>query len=114
MTIITSLIGRSFSFSKPLITQDIMQYTSKIALLAIALFGTSALAAPFAGEAEYDVEAREVDNNDLSAREFYDMYLEARADPTLDARDLEAMDFEAREYLDYLEAREAATVCLSG
>jgi hypothetical protein len=85
-----------------------MQYTSKIALLAVALFGTSALAAPFAGEAEYDVEAREVDN-DLSAREFYDMYLEARADPSLDARDLESMDFEAREYLDYLEAREAAT-----
>jgi len=86
-----------------------MQYTSKIALLAVALFGTSALAAPYAGEAGYDVEAREVEN-DLSAREFYEMYLEARANPSLDARDIESMDFEAREYLEYLEAREAATV----
>jgi len=86
-----------------------MQYTTKLAILAVALFGTSALAVPFAGEAEYDVEAREVDN-DLSAREFYDMYLEARADPSLDARDIESLDFEAREYLEYLEAREAATV----
>jgi len=85
-----------------------MQYTSKIALLAVALFGTSALAVPFAGDAEYEVEAREVDN-ELAAREFYDMYLEARADPSLDARDIESLDFEAREYLEYLEARQAAT-----
>ena len=84
-----------------------MQYTSKIALLAVALFGTSALALPFAHEAGFDVEAREVDN-DLSAREFYHMYLEARADSTLDARDLEALDLEARDYIDYLEARAAA------
>jgi len=85
-----------------------MQYTSKIALLAIALFGTSALAAPFADEAEFEVEAREVDD-DLSAREFYDAYVEARADLSLDARDLESLDLEAREYLEYLEEREAAT-----
>jgi len=85
-----------------------MQYTAKIALLAVALFGTSALAAPFAGDAEYDIEAREVDNNDLTAREFYDVYMEARSNPSLDARDLESLDFEAREYLDYLEARELA------
>jgi len=85
-----------------------MQYTSKIVLLAVALFGTSALAAPYAGETRFDVESREVDN-DISAREFYEMYLEARADPSLDARDLESLDFEAREYLEYLEAREAAT-----
>jgi hypothetical protein len=92
--------------------QDIMQYTSKLAILAVALFSTSALAAPYADlSGEFDVEAREADN-DLSAREFYDAYLEARADPELDARDLEAMDFEAREYLEYLEAREAASVCL--
>ena len=90
-----------------------MQYTSKIALLAVALFGTSALAAPYAGETGFDIEAREVDN-DLSAREFYELYLEVRADPSLDARDLESLDFEAREYLEYLEAREAATVCLTG
>lgn len=89
-----------------------MQYTAKIALLAVALFGTSALAVPFAADAEYDVEAREVDN-DLTAREFYESYLESRADPSLDARDLESLDLEAREYLEYLEAREAATVSLA-
>jgi hypothetical protein len=90
-----------------------MQYTSKFALLAVALFSASALALPSGPEAEYNLEAREIDN-DLSAREFYDIYLEARADPTLDARDLETLDFEARDYLDYLEAREAGTVSLSG
>jgi len=86
-----------------------MQYTSKIALLAVALFGTSVLAAPFADEAGYEVEAREVED-DLAAREFFEMYLEARADPSLDARDIESLDFEAREYFDYLEAREAASL----
>lgn len=91
--------------------QDIMQYTSKTALLAVALFGTSVLSLPFAGEAEY-VEAREVDN-DLSSREFYETHLEARADPSLDARDLKSLDFEARENLDYLKARDVATVCLT-
>ena len=90
-----------------------MQYTSKFALLAVALFSASALAIPFGIEAEYDLEAREIDN-DLSAREFYDMYLEARADPSLDARDLETLDFQARDYLDYLEAREVDAVCLTG
>jgi len=85
-----------------------MQYTPKIALLALALFGTSAIAAPFAGEAEYDIEAREVDD-DLAAREFYESYLEARADPSLDARDVESLDLEAREYLEYLEERAVAT-----
>ena len=39
----------------------------------------------------------------------YDAYMEARSDPSLDARDLESLDLEAREYLEYLEAREAAT-----
>jgi len=85
-----------------------MQYTSKLAILAVALFSTSVLAAPAPFDGDYEVEAREVDN-ELSAREFYDAYLEARADPDLDARDLDAMDLEAREYLEYLEAREAAT-----
>jgi len=84
-----------------------MQYTAKVALLAVALFGTSVLAVPFGSNAEYDLEAREVDN-DLSAREFFDMYLEARANPSLSARDVESMDLEAREYLEYLEARDAA------
>lgn len=79
---------------------------SKIALLTVAIFGTSALAIPFAAEAGYEVEAREVvDNNDLEAREFY---------PSLDARDIEEFDMEAREYLDDLEAREPASVSLIG
>ena len=63
-----------------------MRVTSKIALLTVVLFVASPLALPFALEAEYDVEAREVGNN-LFACEFHDMYLEARADPTLNARD---------------------------
>ena len=41
------------------------------------------------------------------------MYLEARADPSIDARSLDAMDLEAREYLEYLEARESAQVSLT-
>ena len=83
-----------------------MKYTAKVALLAVALFGTSALATPFAGEAEYEVEAREVDN-DLAVRELFD-------DASLDARDVESLDLDAREYLEYLEARASATVCSSG
>jgi len=82
-----------------------MQYTTKFAFLAAAV--ATALAAPLAPrDVDYDLEARQVES-DLSAREFYDMYLEARAD-VLDARSLEDMDLEAREYLEYLEAREAA------
>jgi len=84
-----------------------MQYTSKLAILAVALFSTSALAAPFASF-ESELEVREADN-ELSARELFDAYLEARENPSLDARDLEALDLEAREYLEYLEMREAAT-----
>jgi hypothetical protein len=93
-----------------------MQYTSKLALLAVALFGASALALPYGGS-KYDLDAREF-NDDLSAREFYDMYLEAREDLSLDARDLESLDLEAREYLNYLETRALASgdddVCLFG
>jgi hypothetical protein len=86
-----------------------MQYTSKLAILAVAFFSTSALAAPYASfDGESELEVREADN-DLSAREFFDAYLEAREDPSLDARDLEALDLEAREYLEYLEMRAAAT-----
>ena len=88
-----------------------MQFTFKITFLTVALFVASALALPFAPETEYNVEARGIDN-DLFAREFHDMYLEARADPTVNARDLEILEFEARDYLDYLEAR--MTVCLTG
>ena len=88
-----------------------MQYSSKLALLAVALFGTSVLAHPYAPEAEYDLEAREI-VNDLYAREFYDIYLGARADSALDARDVETMDLEARD-LDFLEARGDDTVCPS-
>jgi hypothetical protein len=84
-----------------------MRYTPKIALLAVALFGASALAAPVVDEAGFEVEAREVDN-ELYTREFEDMSLEVR--------DIES-DFEAREYFDEdIEAREpaSASVCLTG
>jgi len=91
-----------------------MQYTAKIALLAVALFGTSALAAPLAEEAGYEVEAREFEvDNDLAVREIYDMYLEAREDPSLDARDIEILDLEAREIFEYLDAREPASATSS-
>lgn len=89
-----------------------MQYTSKFALLAALVFGASALAVPLVPRSlDYEIEARELET-DLSAREFYHMYLEARANPSLDARDVYTMDLEAREYLEYLEAREAANVSL--
>ena len=85
-----------------------MQFTTKFAFLAAAVFCATTFATPLAPrDVGYEIEAREVDN-DLSAREFYDMHLEARADPELSAREIEAMDVEAREYLEYLEARDAA------
>lgn len=85
-----------------------MQFTTKFAFLAAAVLGAStSFAAPVA--LDFDIEAREVDS-ELTAREFYDMYLETRSDLDLDARSLEAMDLEAREYLEYLEARDAANV----
>ena len=62
-----------------------MQYTFKIPLLAVALIGASALAAL------YDIKARGVDI-DLAACELYDVYLEARSNPSLDARDLESLN----------------------
>jgi len=83
-----------------------MQYTSKLAILAAAFFSTSALAAPYASF-DSELKVREADN-ELSAREYFDAYLEARENPYLDARDLEALDLEAREYLEYLEMREVA------
>lgn len=82
-----------------------MQFTTKFAFLAAAV--TGALAVPLAPRnVEYEIDTREV--ADLSAREFYEMYLQTRADSALDARALGAMDLEAREYLEYLEARDAA------
>ena len=72
---------------------------SKIAFLTVAIFCASALAIPLAAEAGFEVEAREIDN-DLEARDYGDMYLEAR--------DVEALDLEAREDLEELEAREPA------
>jgi len=90
-----------------------MQYTSKFALLAALVFGASVLAAPLVPRSlDYELEAREADT-ELSAREFYHMYLEARANPSLEAREVYAMDLEAREYLEYLEAREAANAAPS-
>jgi len=82
-----------------------MKYSPKITLLAVALFGASALAAPFADEAGFEVEAREVDN-ELYTREFEDM--------SLDARDIESnFEIEAREFDEDLEAREPASASLS-
>jgi len=88
-----------------------MQYSTKFALLAAAVFGATAFAAPLAPRnVDYDLEAREVElDAGLTAREFYEMYLEARSNPELDARSVDAMDLEAREYLEYLEARDATT-----
>lgn len=83
-----------------------MQYTSKLAMLAVALFSSSVVAFPLAMDTE--LEVREADN-ELSAREVFDAYLEARADPSLNARDLNALELDTRAYLEYLEAREAAT-----
>jgi hypothetical protein len=79
-----------------------MQYTSKFVFLAAIAFSTSALAATF-------VPRDVVVESDLTAREFYNMYLEARAHPSIDARSLDAMDMEAREYLEYLEGRESTS-----
>jgi len=84
----------------------IMQYTSKLAMLAVALFSSSVVAFPLPMDA--DLEVREADN-ELSAREVFDAYLEARDDPTLNARDLKSLELDTRAYLEYLEAREAAT-----
>jgi hypothetical protein len=83
-----------------------MQYKSKLALLAVALFSSSVVAFPVPMDTE--LEVREADN-ELSAREVFDAYLDARDDPTLNARDLKTLELDARAYLEYLEAREAAT-----
>lgn len=73
-----------------------MQYTSKLAILAVALFGSSVLALPVAVDTQLKV--REA-INELSAREVFDAYLEARADPSINARDLEYLELEVREHL---------------
>jgi len=78
-----------------------MQLTTKFAVLA-AVFGATAFAVPLA--TDYDLEAREGDS-DLSAREYSDMYLEARTVP-------DALDLESREYLEDLEARASTSVSL--
>lgn len=83
-----------------------MQYTSKLAILAVALFSSSVVALPFAVDTQLKVREAV---NELSAREVFDAYLEARADPSLNARDLEYLEWQAREYLEDLEIRAAAT-----
>lgn len=83
-----------------------MQYTSKLAILAVALFSSSVLGLPFAVDTQLKVREAV---NELSAREVFDAYLEARADPSINARDLEYLELEAREYLESLEIRAAAT-----
>jgi len=75
-----------------------MQYTSKLAMLAIALFSSSVVAFPLPMDSGLEVR------DELSAREVFDAYLEAREDPTVNARDLE---LDTRAYLDFLEARQA-------
>jgi len=111
----TTFLGRSFELplhfffefhTSPLKLLFIMQYTSKLALLAVALFSSSVVAFPVAMNTE--LEVRDADN-ELTAREVFDAYLQARDDPTLSARDLKSLELDAREYLEYLEAREAAT-----
>ena len=87
----------------------IMQYTSKLAMLAVALFSTSVVAFPLPMDTELEVREADIE---LSAREVFDAYLEARADPTLNARDLNTLELDTRAYLEYLEARQVATVCL--
>jgi hypothetical protein len=83
-----------------------MQYTSKLAMLAVALFSSSVVAFPLPMDTELEVREADIE---LSAREVFDAYLEARADPTLNARDLNTLELDTRAYLEYLEARQAAT-----
>jgi len=83
-----------------------MQYTTKLAMLAVALFSSSVVAFPLPMDTELEVREAEIE---LSAREVFDAYLEARADPTLNARDLKTLELDTRAYMQYLEAREAAT-----
>jgi len=98
-----------------------MQLTANFVVLATALAysSSSVLALPVdsayaARDVEYDVEARDVGSSDvldLSTRDLYDMFLDARGyyDEGLDARELDVIEMEAREYFEDLEAR-AATV----
>ena len=99
-----------------------MQLTANFVVLATALAysSSSVLALPVestfeARDLQYDLETREVvpvDMLEYSARELYDMYLEARGyyNEGLDARDYEDLEMEAREYVEDLEAR-AVDVC---
>jgi len=75
-------------------------------MLAVALFSSSVVAFPFPMDTELEVREADVE---LSAREVFDAYLEARADPTLNPRDLNTLELDTRAYLEYLEARQAAT-----
>jgi len=56
-----------------------MRYNTKFAFLSVAIFCATTFALPLHRNAGSIVaRSREV-NNDISAREFYDMYLKARA-----------------------------------
>ena len=55
-----------------------MRYNTKFAFLAVAVLCATTFALPLSRNAD-SIVAREV-NNDISAREFYAMYLKARAD----------------------------------
>jgi hypothetical protein len=64
------LIGHSL-VQNPLLSISSTMRISKVTLLAIVLFGTSALALPFAPDGtKYDLEAREF-SNDLYARSWF-------------------------------------------
>jgi len=75
-------------------------------MLAVALFSSSVVAFPLSMDAELEVREADIE---FSAREVFDAYLEARADPTLNPRDLNNLELDTRAYLEYLEARETAT-----
>jgi len=75
-------------------------------MLAVALFSSSVVAFPLPMDTELEVREADIE---LSAREVFDAYLEARADPTLNRRDLNTLELDTRAYLEYLEARAAAT-----
>ena len=100
-----------------------MQLTANFVVLATALAysSSSVLALPVdssydARDVQYDLDAREAGPSDMleySARELYDMYLEARGyyNEGLDARDYHDIEMEAREYVESFDAR-AVEACL--
>ncbi|KAF9034044.1 hypothetical protein BJ165DRAFT_1534245 [Panaeolus papilionaceus] len=81
-----------------------MQLTANLAVLATAV----AYAAPsvFAYPSASNLDARDLEELDFSARDIIEEFYEARGYSEFDARDMD-MDLEAREFLDFLDARAA-------